>query len=173
MAALTIAHPVAVYQMPCFAFHLRLSMEPIAGYTATAKPHAVPLPNRCESLLINKAADRLVSQQAPVVGLTTSRPINVNGRNQKRKWAPKKHEKDVFSVETQALRASLSVMLGVGCTPPRSWLGMSIDSEWKPTSPDVYVPLVSTAYVGALLKEISTAMVWVGSRYKMYHDSTG
>ncbi|KAH7008745.1 hypothetical protein EDB80DRAFT_576021 [Ilyonectria destructans] len=36
------------------------------------------------------------------------RPINVNGRNRKRKWAPKKHEKDVFAVEAQSLRASLS-----------------------------------------------------------------
>ncbi|KAG4266663.1 hypothetical protein FPRO04_13218 [Fusarium proliferatum] len=35
-------------------------------------------------------------------------PINVNGRNRKRKWAPRKHEKDVFSVEAQSLRASLT-----------------------------------------------------------------
>ncbi|EXL39778.1 hypothetical protein FOCG_17630 [Fusarium oxysporum f. sp. radicis-lycopersici 26381] len=34
-------------------------------------------------------------------------PINVNGRNRKRKWAPRKHEKDVFAVEAQSLRASL------------------------------------------------------------------
>lgn len=31
---------------------------------------------------------------------------------------------------------------------------MSIDSERKPISPDIYVLLVSTAYIGALLKEI-------------------
>ncbi|KPA36814.1 serine threonine protein kinase [Fusarium langsethiae] len=35
-------------------------------------------------------------------------PINVNGRNRKRKWAPRKHEKDVFAVEAQSLRASLT-----------------------------------------------------------------
>lgn len=34
-------------------------------------------------------------------------PINVNGRNRKRKWAPRKHETDVFAVEAQSLRASL------------------------------------------------------------------
>ncbi|EXL67606.1 hypothetical protein FOPG_16285 [Fusarium oxysporum f. sp. conglutinans race 2 54008] len=35
-------------------------------------------------------------------------PINVNGRNRKRKWAPRKHEKDVFAIEAQSLRASLT-----------------------------------------------------------------
>ncbi|KAK2681990.1 hypothetical protein RAB80_003783 [Fusarium oxysporum f. sp. vasinfectum] len=35
-------------------------------------------------------------------------PININGRNRKRKWAPRKHEKDVFAVEAQSLRASLT-----------------------------------------------------------------
>ncbi|KAH8729865.1 hypothetical protein BGZ61DRAFT_492039 [Ilyonectria robusta] len=35
-------------------------------------------------------------------------PININGRSRKRKWAPNKHEKDVFAVEAQSLRASLS-----------------------------------------------------------------
>ncbi|KAH7201277.1 hypothetical protein DER44DRAFT_669271 [Fusarium oxysporum] len=35
-------------------------------------------------------------------------PINVNGRNRKRKWAPRKHEQDVFAVEAQSLRVSLT-----------------------------------------------------------------
>ncbi|KAI3571963.1 hypothetical protein IWW34DRAFT_638275, partial [Fusarium oxysporum f. sp. albedinis] len=35
-------------------------------------------------------------------------PINVNGRNRKRKWAPRKHEKDVFAIAAQSLRASLT-----------------------------------------------------------------
>ncbi|WAO93440.1 Protein kinase domain-containing protein [Fusarium falciforme] len=35
-------------------------------------------------------------------------PINVNRRNRKRKWAPGKHEKDVFDAEAQSLRASLT-----------------------------------------------------------------
>ncbi|KAM6513630.1 hypothetical protein FALCPG4_016013 [Fusarium falciforme] len=35
-------------------------------------------------------------------------PINVNRRNRKRKWAPGKHEKDVFAAEAQSLRASLT-----------------------------------------------------------------
>ncbi|KAG7402638.1 Reticulocyte-binding protein 2-like protein a [Fusarium oxysporum f. sp. raphani] len=35
-------------------------------------------------------------------------PININGRNRKRKWAPRKHGKDVFAVEAQSLRASLT-----------------------------------------------------------------
>jgi serine/threonine protein kinase len=35
-------------------------------------------------------------------------PVNVNGRNPKRRWAPRKHEKDVFAVEAQSLRASLA-----------------------------------------------------------------
>ncbi|KAI8686560.1 Protein kinase domain-containing protein [Fusarium keratoplasticum] len=35
-------------------------------------------------------------------------PVNVNRRNRKRKWAPGKHEKDVFDAEAQSLRASLT-----------------------------------------------------------------
>lgn len=35
-------------------------------------------------------------------------PINVNGRNRKRKWAPRKHGEDVFVAESQFLRASLA-----------------------------------------------------------------
>lgn len=35
-------------------------------------------------------------------------PISVNGRNRKRKWAPREQGKDNFTVEVQALRASLT-----------------------------------------------------------------
>ena len=35
-------------------------------------------------------------------------PISVNGRNRKRSWAPGKFAKDVFTIEAQSLRASLT-----------------------------------------------------------------
>ncbi|EPE03243.1 serine threonine protein kinase [Ophiostoma piceae UAMH 11346] len=35
-------------------------------------------------------------------------PVDVNKRNRKRTWAPRKHEKDAFAAETQSLRASLA-----------------------------------------------------------------
>ncbi|KAK2468737.1 hypothetical protein H9L39_19664 [Fusarium oxysporum f. sp. albedinis] len=34
--------------------------------------------------------------------------ININARNRKRKWVPRKHDKDAFAVEAQSLRASLT-----------------------------------------------------------------
>ncbi|KAH6955974.1 hypothetical protein BKA56DRAFT_637925 [Ilyonectria sp. MPI-CAGE-AT-0026] len=35
-------------------------------------------------------------------------PINGNGQSRKRKWAPRKHEPDVFAAEVQSLRVSLT-----------------------------------------------------------------